>query len=459
MKKLVSVFIALFLLIGCTFTLSSAYQSVNYHMATDNLSFFSYGTGAYMLNYQGGECHVEKLAPEARGADLHLNRTISAAAVFPNDLAVILCFDTDNDQTEVYIYHIDTDILESYSINDCRFADHRGYYSDNNSIFLVPSSRANVIEEYSISGKLLQSYRFTNDVKQIGADFDGKVLAVSDGAIYRLTGERFTASGGTSVTAPVTFGKEQLITDPSGRILEQSGDTIRLLLKTNSDYGKQYTCRIGDTIYHSEGNEIIGYDITDGTEVSKAVLSGAIVGLYTENGYVCALCKDEQSTISRIHPDEFTDLRTPDIGEEQDDNPLHSEKHPGRITSSIYRIDYDSYSISGIESGTTLAQFKKGIDYDGYQVTFYRDGVLKKSGQCGTAMTAVFENDQAEYTFELSVIGDITGEGNVNSRDLSLLMEYLIGTASFNGVYITSADLSGDGALDVKDLALMHRMY
>ena len=74
-------------------------------------------------------------------------------------------------------------------------------------------------------------------------------------------------------------------------------------------------------------------------------------------------------------------------------------------------------------------------------------------------MLAVFDSDDARYTFELSVIGDITGEGNVNSRDLSLFMEYLIGTADFNGVYVTSADLSDDGKLDVKDLAMMHRMY
>ena len=51
--------------------------------------------------------------------------------------------------------------------------------------------------------------------------------------------------------------------------------------------------------------------------------------------------------------------------------------------------------------------------------------------------------------------GDMTGEGSVNSRDLKLLMEHLIGNADYNGVYLLSSDLSDDGKVDVIDLAMM----
>ena len=72
-------------------------------------------------------------------------------------------------------------------------------------------------------------------------------------------------------------------------------------------------------------------------------------------------------------------------------------------------------------------------------------------------MTAVFSSGGNEFTFELSVNGDLTGEGNSNSRDVNLLLDYLIGAAYFNGVYTVAADLSNDGRIDAVDVALMKR--
>ena len=96
--------------------------------------------------------------------------------------------------------------------------------------------------------------------------------------------------------------------------------------------------------------------------------------------------------------------------------------------------------------------------YDDRSVALYRDGDLKTSGNVGTAMTAVFSSDSGSVTFELSVNGDLTGEGNCNSRDVYTLLDYLIGAADFNGVYSLAADLSGDGTVDAVDAAMMKRI-
>ena len=69
-------------------------------------------------------------------------------------------------------------------------------------------------------------------------------------------------------------------------------------------------------------------------------------------------------------------------------------------------------------------------------------------------MTVIFNSDSISYTFELSVIGDLTGEGNVNTRDLSVMAKYLTDQADFNGVYYLSADLSDDGVVDADDVHL-----
>ena len=95
---------------------------------------------------------------------------------------------------------------------------------------------------------------------------------------------------------------------------------------------------------------------------------------------------------------------------------------------------------------------------DGYTLTLYRDNTLKKSGNVGTAMTAVFSSDKSNYTYELAVTGDITGEGNRNSRDMNTLLDYLCGAADFNGVYTVAADVNHDNKVDICDAAELKSM-
>ena len=54
--------------------------------------------------------------------------------------------------------------------------------------------------------------------------------------------------------------------------------------------------------------------------------------------------------------------------------------------------------------------------------------------------------------YEISVSGDITGEGNVKSNDVSALMSYFAEKSDLSGVYLTSADFNNDGIVDNKDL-------
>ena len=54
--------------------------------------------------------------------------------------------------------------------------------------------------------------------------------------------------------------------------------------------------------------------------------------------------------------------------------------------------------------------------------------------------------------YEISVSGDITGEGNVKSNDVSSLMSYFVKKSDLFGVYLTSADFNNDGNINNKDL-------
>lgn len=463
MKKFISVVIALFLLISLNLPIFSAYYTTTYSMLSDHLALCSGSSGVCFLSYHCGDCHIERLTPDAGSSDLHLNHSISAAAVFGNT-AVALCNDVTNNQLEVYTYRYDTDVLESFSIDNYRYYTDVGFYYDSSGIYLVSDRSADIIEQYNASGTLVNRYTFNSAVTQLGSDYNCRIFAVSAKTLYRLNGKQFNALSGSGVSSPVTWFSGDLLSDAVGKVYRIQNDSCMMLFQCDANVGKANACIVDQVVYYPCGNQIFGYRVSSGEKCFSISLNSAISDLYAYRGYIYAVSNSGKPSVVRIHPDEFTDLtpryESTQSPESQDSPDNDQQNEPDYlIASELYDIDFNTYRISGIPAGTTFAQLKKNIRHDGYTMSLYRDGKQKKSGNCGTAMTVVFDSDRATYTFELSVNGDITGEGNVNSRDLNILMEYLIDTYDFNGVYTLSADLSGDGIVDVKDLALLHRMF
>jgi hypothetical protein len=119
--------------------------------------------------------------------------------------------------------------------------------------------------------------------------------------------------------------------------------------------------------------------------------------------------------------------------------------------------------ITGIVTGTTVAQIKKSllkniniskiVNYSGKQVT---------AGRVGTGMRFYFNTDEestAESGFLTAVVkGDVTGEGNINSRDITVVAEHILQTELLQNEYFQAADINEDEKVDLKDLILLQRM-
>ncbi len=104
----------------------------------------------------------------------------------------------------------------------------------------------------------------------------------------------------------------------------------------------------------------------------------------------------------------------------------------------------------GIESGTTVSVFKNSFDES---VTVKSGGDTVTSGKIKTGQTV--ELDGKAYT--ISVIGDVTGEGNVKQNDETKMINYLLNLTDLDGAFMVSADYNLDGAVDNKDLVLISR--
>ena len=143
------------------------------------------------------------------------------------------------------------------------------------------------------------------------------------------------------------------------------------------------------------------------------------------------------------------------------DNPEKNPSDDDSITSDIHQIDLENHIISEIPAGTTFAEFKNNLIFNGYSLVFKDTNGNVKTGnstKIGTGYTVTFVKDGAEKeSFKLIVQGDVTGTGTLTSRDISAFVNYLLGKASLDGLYLQAADLNGDGEPDVIDLFAMYK--
>lgn len=138
----------------------------------------------------------------------------------------------------------------------------------------------------------------------------------------------------------------------------------------------------------------------------------------------------------------------------------HSQAISGKIESSIYTIDRSNNTILGVESGTTLAQFKKNISYTGTIYAVKNTGVSIKSGKVATGTKIYLMNADTELDCLTIIIkGDLTGEGNVNSNDVQQAYNYLLGENNLDEYALLALDLMNkDGDINLVDLILLNRL-
>lgn len=109
-----------------------------------------------------------------------------------------------------------------------------------------------------------------------------------------------------------------------------------------------------------------------------------------------------------------------------------------------------------VSQGFTVAKLYKRLGITKSDLTVHKnDGSVLSQGTLGTGMKASFEGK----TYSIVIYGEITGEGNINSRDLKLLMKYLTGENELSSLQKLSSDINQDGIICTKDLLLLSRMY
>lgn len=122
----------------------------------------------------------------------------------------------------------------------------------------------------------------------------------------------------------------------------------------------------------------------------------------------CAVLLDN-GTVQVFGSGDFEEKKTSGNDGSNDDH--NSSKSDIQPNNSEYL--FSDGIVYGIYSGETVADFKNKTSAEN---VYKADGTLAKSGKLKTGFTAVI----GSKTYVIAVCGDVTGEGNVNSKDVTL---------------------------------------
>ena len=109
-----------------------------------------------------------------------------------------------------------------------------------------------------------------------------------------------------------------------------------------------------------------------------------------------------------------------------------------------------------VPMGTTLSKIKRAFDAFGVTKVTKADGSIIDSGKVGTGTRVNLENGEA---ITLVIFGDVTGEGNINSRDTKAILDELSDKENLTEPFFTAADINSDGEITTKDALLISKMY
>ena len=369
---------------------------------------------------------------------------------------------------------VETIILENINIKDkCVTADK------NERIYAVDTGKPNEVVTFKYDGVILSRLDTGATVSTLFTDeISGKSFAVNRIGVCDI-------ESGNVIVCDIPSGYLKIngkyCTDNNGNVytFNQGQGFVRIM-------SVGYSCAVvsGDSVFVKDGRDVLMLD-GNGMAVAKYSCGGEINDIYSVNSNIGVLCgsglivinnkmferlkQPEQSTQSSEPKSSIADNKTDasipsgnrpanNQSVQPQNSPEPVEKQKNYVVSSVsYKIQ--NGIICDVPQGTTIAQLKKNITYGDNTVTFINhNGKNIKSGKVGTGWTVIFEGEKTQ-SYLIAVYGDLTGEGNINSRDVGVISDYIVDSAQLNEIQLVAADMNFDGKINSTDLYIILRKY
>lgn len=208
----------------------------------------------------------------------------------------------------------------------------------------------------------------------------------------------------------------------------------------------------------TSNNIVTFYDIDDSLTAKYKVELDAqdkIVSICTSDTKTILVWKNDTDAKSKIlDKDDLTEIKNGTDPEPE--NPSDFEP--------VVKALNDAYTLSESERvyiplSETISKVKDNLNLNGYNIEFKNyAGKAITSGKLGTGSVAIFSKDGKTAEFTFIVKGDVTGEGNANSRDVDCMYNHILGKSSLSEINAKAADINDDGVVDTLDLLLLSKI-
>ncbi len=425
----------------------------NYTLATDEKGSF------YTLRATENQYTVFRT--DASDSSRFAFENLTADSLYYTGGALYVCGDNEGLTVAVRYKNVkrETVLLDGIKIKPNCFAAN-----ENAEIYLVNTESPTTVSIFNYYGQLLRAVNIGTNIQMLFS-VDNQMYAVTSDGVTHVDNQRHIHC---VVPSSIENWSGTYCTD-GGTVYRF--DTVNGFEKVCQTHYSQ-TAVVNHTVYglrertiyrlNKNGDAVQKYDLPK--IPNRLLCSGnSLAVLYGETVNTVKISDFEKIKAEHSESSQKSETSQRESSRSESSKSVRSESHPSEVSdkpksyavsSEIYTID-DGW-IYDIPQGTTIAQLKKNIAYGDNRISFqnhHQESV--KSGTVGTGFTVTFSGNGKTSVFQTIIDGDVTGEGNVNSRDRTLLMKYLVHYAELSDIQKIAADCNHDGAIDSKDLWLM----
>lgn len=286
---------------------------------------------------------------------------------------------------------------------------------------------------------------FSEKVKKLFC-YNEKVYAVTANSLYCLDNPNIPIKcdiPSFNDLEPVFY--DNIFIDTNSKVYSFNADNGFKYIKT-LNYKKVFM--LNDIYYGVSGNTINKLS-KNGSIISKYSFSENIDDIAVNGNKIALLSSENVKLITE------KDFKTIESSNTESSNPISKPSFDG---FTDYETD-DNYII--VPQDTTIAILKKHINSAKNSNLIFYDNKNRKtsSGNLGTGFSLeYYENTSFKSKYTIIVMGDITGEGSVNTRDKRRLTDYLLGKLELTSAQKYATDLDKNNLIDSLDLLLLNRL-
>lgn len=394
-----------------------------------------------------------------------------------------ICNDPIYDQNEILCvckFDLSDDSIAYYAFNDMHYLLYKAIAVDGNGRFYMTDKRdTKTIRVFNENSVNIKNYEFDYSVSQL-LTFTGRIYAVTSGGVFLFneTRESFSRISNCKIYINCRFSNESLISDCGGNIYKFGGKSVTQLSTLYCENAYPYQAADNKYFYSPDANRLVVVSRDDNIQCGEINFGQRIKNVISYNNTVYALASDNEIfEVSKenvnLYEDyvEYKERKENDNskntssgsknnspkGKDNSASANNNTKGSDKNTEALYTINGNV--ITGISPKTTVSRFREslGVSKNNVQI-FKHDNTPKNSGYIGTAMTVIVNSDNSKAEYKTLVKGELTGEGNINSKDVDAAFDILLGKEASDELFLSAADINDDNVINTTDLLLLSKM-